>query len=580
MNIIGINEASCATACLLQDGKVAACISEERLSRIKNQACFPIKAVQECLRLTKLTPDDIDQVILSSTQSPPAIHTGQGYYAWATSTRRYHWFNCLAWMRHQIKCWKMFDYILVRLVGPLFGYYTRKQRVELVTRLTGIKPERISFVDHHLAHAYAAIYGSGWADDDLLVITIDGEGDMISSTVGTWKKKTYQRIAQSRFTDSLGGYYAAVTLYLGMKPHEHEYKVMGMAPYASGKEVDDIVKKFKDCLRIDTKTLSIWSRYQIHVLDRYYAKFLRYRRFDHIAAATQKHLENLLVQLIKAAVARTGLHTLVVGGGVFMNVKANQLLAGLLEVERFFVVPSCGDESLALGSCYYGHHSAKGGNAEAITHLYWGNAPDETGFPDKARQMGFAVEKPSDMTARVVDLLVAGEIVARCAGRMEFGARALGNRSILADPTSPAVVERINRAIKHRDFWMPFAPVILEEHVADFVARPESMQKVNPAFMMHAFDTTPSGAQALQGAIHPYDKTARAQVLRREQNPGYYDIIKAFGERTGRYGLLNTSFNIHGYPIVCTTEDALQVLKDSGLKYLVLGSYLVHKPKD
>lgn len=579
MNIIGINEAACATACVMTDGNIAACISEERLSRVKNQVGFPAKAVQECLRVAGLTAPDIDLVVLSSTQSPPAIPTAHGYYTWATETGQKNWFNALVWMRNRIKFWKSLDYWVTRAFGPLVGAYTRRQRARVAAQVTGVAPQKIAFVDHHLAHAMGAIYGSGWADQDLLVLTVDGEGDMISATVGTWQKGGYQRLSASRFTDSVGGYYAAVTGLLGMKRHEHEYKVMGLAPYAGGPEVEPIAGFFAREIDFEPASMTFRTRTHAHRMEERFARFLRRKRFDHIAGAAQLHLERIMCRLVTTAVARTGQHRIVASGGVFMNVKANQVIAKLSGVEKFFVMPSSGDESLAVGACYYGHQQLARTRPASFAVLYWGNRPDETEVRKKAEPQGFRVEQPDDMAGRVAELLAAGEIVARCAGRMEFGARALGNRSILADPTAPAVVERINRAIKHRDFWMPFAPVILAEKVRDFIADHALTVKVNPAFMMYAFDTTPAGVQNLAGALHPYDKTIRPQVLRREQNPEYYDIIHKFGERTGRFALLNTSFNIHGYPIVCTTEDALQVLRDSGLEHLVLGSYLIHKKK-
>ena len=578
MIILGINEGHCSTATLLRDGEIVACISEERLSRRKNQSGFPVKSVKECLDLAGLKPGDVDQMLLSSSQAPPLVLDVEGYSSWSTAHRTKHWFTHLAGLRDCFKGSKNFDLAVARFFGPIVGRRTCKQRIEVASKQSGIPPSKIDFVDHHVAHGMSAIFGSGWAKDDLLVLTVDGEGDLLSATVGTWKGGQYNIIARSYFTDSPGHFYTGVTALLGMKRLEHEYKVMGLAPYATGPEVEVVRELLSHEIGFDTNTLTFWSKVHSHRFEQHLEKVLYRKRFDYIAAGTQLHLENMLCQMVEASVKRTGINSVVAAGGSFMNVKANLSITRLPCVRRFFVTPSCGDESLGIGACYYGHHRSAGGKLPApIRDLYLGREPDIAGIDEKAAKLGFTVERTDALPRRVAELLARGEIVGRCAGRMEFGARALGNRSILADPTAPDVVERINRAIKHRDFWMPFAPVVDAAHAADYIDEPALLDKSVATFMMMAYDTTPRGKKDLQGGLHPYDKSIRAQVLTPQHNPGYYAILSEFGKLTGRHGLLNTSFNIHGFPIVSTADEALDVLVQSGLDHLIIGPVLIHK---
>jgi carbamoyltransferase len=261
-------------------------------------------------------------------------------------------------------------------------------------------------------------------------------------------------------------------------------------------------------------------------------------------------------------------------GGVFMNVKANKRISELPEVDSFEAFPSCGDETLSIGA-YYLEAARHFGDATVnpLEHFYLADAPQEHDVLAALKNSGYYYERPADIADAVAQLLSDGHPVARCAGAMEFGARALGNRSILADPKSQDVVRVINRMVKKRDFWMPFAPMVKEERQHDYIKNPKNLRS---PFMMMTFDTR-ENFRELIAAVHNADLTCRAQILAREHNPAMHDIVTAFERRTGGGVILNTSFNLHGFPIVRTAEEALGVLRDSGLEYLQVGDYLVHK---
>jgi carbamoyltransferase len=300
-------------------------------------------------------------------------------------------------------------------------------------------------------------------------------------------------------------------------------------------------------------------------------------RFDNIAAACQQHFEDLIVQWVRNAVAATGLHKVACAGGLFLNVKANKRLRELPEIEDIFFYPACDDGGTPVGAAleaYVRFCERDGRKPDRIPlgHVYYGSTySDETIETALARKGYRHRAQRIDRLDEVIGELVArGKIVARFAGGTEWGPRALGNRTILADPRDLRVVKRLNSAIKQRDFWMPFAPSILEERSQDYLV------DTRPApYMIEAFDTT-ERASELAAALHPQDGTARPQTVN-AWNPGYRRALESFQQETGVGGILNTSFNLHGYPIVGTPEVALWTFENSALDALAIGSYLVTK---
>ena len=569
MKILGINDAHNASACVVEDGVVRAALQEERLTRVKNEFCFPHRAVEWVLSETDTKPQDVDYVAMSSHH--------------ITSP-----WNSEALMAHlaSLRSPKTKLRRLARLT-PAMDYVRRKRRSERMAEIdrAGLPPDRARFVDHHTAHAAAAYQGAPFSAEDTLVLTADGEGDGLCASVRIGSAGLLNPpLATVAASHSVGFMYSMVTFLLGMVPYEHEYKLMGLAPYASERGAAEGYRRFAGLFEFEDSGLS-WRRASgvpdMFYSDRFFLERLRYQRFDNIAAGMQRYTEEHMLQWVRHCVRATGIRRLAVGGGVFMNVKLNKAIAELDEVEDVFVFPSCGDETNSMGSAFHVYAQVASGadRRPAITpigNVYWGPEPGDDRLPaliDHLRRDGYHVTEPEDIDVAVADLLADGAIVARARGRMEFGARALGNRSILADPTQPDAVKIINAMVKKRDFWMPFAPAILAEHSNDYLVNPK---KVPSPYMIMAFDTT-KRRRDFPAAIHPYDETARPQLVTEDHNPDFHRLISRFHERTGRAVLLNTSFNLHGFPIVSSAEDAIGVLRESGLRYLAVDRYLISK---
>jgi len=374
-----------------------------------------------------------------------------------------------------------------------------------------------------------------------------------------------------------------VTLLLGMKAGEHEYKVMGLAPYASAASAEHAASALRQVFDLveEDPCRFAWTR-----------RGPRYRllleatlglRFDAIAGGAQRMLEETLARWARLMRSRHGGERVALGGGVFMNVKANMLLAAEDWVRDLFVFPSCGDESNAAGAAYLGYldlcsRAAVPPEPRPFGPAYLGPDLDAGAVDALIRSRDLAsrhrVSEHARIEEKIAELLVSDGVVARCAGRMEFGARALGNRSILANPSDHRVVGLINRMIKNRDFWMPFAPSVLREREADYLVNPKGL---GSPYMMLAFPTNPKRRDEIIAAVHPHDGTARAHILDEAWNPHYHRVIREFERRTGIGAVLNTSFNLHGEPLVCSAEDALDTFERSGLPHLAIGHWLISK---
>ena len=450
-------------------------------------------------------------------------------------------------------------------------------------KATKISKEKIEFVDHHSAHVYTAYYGSpNYAKGKKLILTLDAMGDGVCATVSIGEDEKIKRIATTSYGNSIGDLYAYVTAYLGMKMGEHEYKVMGMAAYASQKHVDRVYDKIKNWIWVDKGSLIFKAKIFSHVFYRFLNKPFKNERFDNISGAIQKFAEELIISWASASINKTKVYDLVCAGGVFMNVKANQKIMELPGVKSLFIFPSCGDESTAIGAAYYVYQNAREydnslSRIESIEELYFGPEFTEKEISmelKKPKYKKYKVRKVTAMEKEIASLISNRKIVARFAGRMEWGARALGNRSILTHPQNLEGVRDINEQIKSRDFWMPFACSILSEKMDKYIINPK---KVAGQYMILAYDTNKLGAEKLRAAIHQYDFSVRPQEVMKKYNPRYHKLISEFEKLTGTGAVLNTSFNLHGYPIVCSPEDALYVFENSGLEYLALENFLVSK---
>lgn len=563
--VLGITDGHNAGACLLKNGKIEYAISEERISRNKNEAGYPKLAIEKILKLSNTKMEEIHTVALAGKFS----HEKKFYSNW-------DWYK--VGYENQLEDNKKSKRINFE--------EQLKNRKKAIVKHLGINEKKITVVEHHLSHAASAYLASSWINnEEVLILTCDGSGDGISSTVNIGQNGKIRRIAKTENSASLGKIYSRITLLLGMKPWEHEYKIMGLAPYADETGVSKSKKVLDELLEVKESSLEFNMKSKLSM--NYCYDFLKTRlenhRFDWIAGGIQQLTEELLKKWVINALKKTGCRKIVCAGGVFMNVKANMHISELELVDDIFIFPSGGDESLAIGSAMYVYSEildkiSQKIHLEPLGPIYLGmefsDLEIEDGIKENQLQTGFSVEFSKDIEKQSAELLSQGEIVARFKDRMEWGARSLGNRSILADPSSFEKVRDINLAIKQRDFWMPFAPSIISEKQEEYIENPK---KIKAPYMVMGFHTKEKAHKELSSAIHSYDFTARPQLLEKDYNTSYYDLIDNFEKHTGISALLNTSFNLHGYPIVCTPTDAINTLKKSGLKYLAIGNYLISK---
>jgi carbamoyltransferase len=587
MYILGLYTGHTATAALLKDGVIIAVASEERFVNVKNYLGFPKQASLWCLEYAGITGADLDRVVLCNLYSAP-IHTTDQSGAISVLTPLYRAISSVRSGFRRLSFYLPFikpvNRLVYRTFTKLISRITVNKEKSFTAKHLNVAKDKIVNYEHHLLHAATAYYASPFNTEKALVLTLDAEGDWLCSTVNIFEGLTHKRVAATPREHSLGWLFLYVTQYLGMKPMEHEYKVMGLAPYAKEQHVDKLYQKIKNIITLDKKNpLRFTSRLSTQDSLWYLKKILWGYRFDNIAGAFQKLLEQRMLEWVKSAIKETGVSTVIFSGGAFMNVKANMLIAALPEIKKSFFMPSAGDESIPIGACYLGYidlMAEKGETAklQPLTDLYLGDqySDKEIGkyVKSKGLEKKYIVKHYADIETEVANLLASNQVVARFAGRMEWGARSLGNRAILANPKNPDVVMVINEQMKDRDFWMPFAPSVLEERINDYCQNPRNLYV---PYMIVGMESTDLGRSELKAAMHPYDFTIRPQAVRAGWNPRYHTLIKAFEKQTGIGGILNTSFNLHGFPIVRQPKDALYAFEHSGLRHLAIENYLISK---
>lgn len=567
MKILGIHDGHNASACLYEDGKILGALQEERIRRIKNWSGIPTKAIGWVLEYTNIKKEDIDVIAIHSEHMP----------APKTKDELLNEYKSVDTLKYRVKKYVRHTF--------LKKFLTEKRKAERFKEISniGFDKSKIRFINHHQCHAAAAYYGYGNFNEPVLVLTNDGAGDCICASVNIGEKEKIRRIETVADSESIGNLYAVITFMMGMVPLEHEYKIMGMAPYADLKGVEKVFSMLMDRFEFDKTNPLRWRR-KGNMPETYFAfpylkKLFGLQRFDAVMGGIQKFTEAMLAQWVKNCIKHTGSHKIVLSGGVFMNVKANKLIMELPEVEDLFVYPSCGDETNAMGACYKVYADEVGiKDIKPLEDFYFGPSYSDDEVLDAINNFKFEnckveFEKSDNIEKEVALLLKNGEAVARFAGREEFGARSLGNRAILADPSRTDIIRVINEMIKCRDFWMPFACSVLEECANDYLINPKN---IKAPYMILTFDTTEK-VNDIKAGTHPYDNTIRPQIVSKIHNDRYHKLINEFKNLTGIGAVLNTSFNLHGYPIVHTPKDALEVLDKSGLQYLAMENILIRK---
>jgi len=569
-----------SAAALLVDGKICAAAQEERFSRRKNDAAYPAQAIDYCLSSAGLVPDRLDGVVfydkplvkferLLSSALQTAPH-GFGFFRAAMPS----------WIRE--KLW---------LPGRL-----RKQ-------LPG--GAEYLFASHHQSHAAAAFYPSPF--EQAAILTIDGVGEWSTCSYGVGKGEHIALCEEMRFPHSLGLLYSTFTAYLGFRVNEGEYKVMGLAPYGTPRYVDLILERLVH--RHGDGSFSLDMRFFGFLAGQnmFNANFLRLfgqppRHPDDaleehhldVAASIQKACEELFLGLARYVHERTGEKNLCLAGGVALNSVANGRLLREGPFEQVWIQPAAGDAGSALGAAYVGHLALGGALPQKDGHdlmcgALLGPEYDETTISAALEKAGVQGEKleGGELLRRAAEALAGGKIIGWFQGRMEFGPRALGCRSILADARVPDMQSRLNRSIKFREGFRPFAPAILAERASEFV----DLECESPYMLLvcPVADTQRREVEDREGldrlrqvrstipAVTHVDYSARVQTVDRGRNPLFYALLKRFETLTGCPVVVNTSFNVKDEPIVCTPEDAVNCYKDTGIDVLAIGNYWVEK---
>lgn len=585
--ILGINPTHNTSAAIMVDGKIMAAVQEERFSRRKNDRGLPIKSIEFCLREAGVAARDLTCVALPSGDEFPFLLSTLEDTSLVKPNALVLLNNIYHYLRYKIlhnACYifpvlSYLDYAVTLFLNRFIAPKFRGNYKKLLSKYCAVDPEKIVYFKHHQTHAATAYFASSFASGGkrTLVFCADGGGGDVAETVWICRGREMRLVSKTPIFTALAYMYMYTTLYLGLTPVEDEYKVMGLAAYAKSDKVASLVSELCKFLYVDKKDLRFKSIVSTNVFYKFLPKIYFGKRFDVIAGAIQEFSEQKVLEWVEAACAKYKISQAVFSGGLFANVVINQKIVEQSKLKKFFFMPSPGDESNCFGSCYLGFLENNPREIpKELDNLYLGPSFGEQ-LRDvilKARKSGFDVKKPKDINHAVAKLLTEGKIVARFAGRAEFGARALGNRSILADASRYEARDEINRFVKSRDFWMPFAPSIISTRESEYLINPK---KVLAPFMAMTFATKQKAREDLKAAIHPYNKTARAQIVYEKDNSDYFRLLEQYSSLGGKGGLLNTSFNLHGEPIVCTPVDALNTFSKSGLRYLQLEDYLIEK---
>jgi len=559
------------SAALFVDGELVAAAEEERFIRDKHaKGRFPYEATRYCLAEAGIQPGQVDVVAFPYAKIPLFGSAARWHYA----------------ARH----WYAPDRALTALLHGNRRYHRNRSLLEKLVADLGINHARLEMVEHHLAHASSAYHLSGFKEKTA-ILGIDGKGEYATTFFGYGENGRIHKIKEFYDPDSLGGVYGALTEYLGFEMLDGEFKVMGMAPYGNPQRFDfsRLIEYNDRDFKVNTRLVNViglrrWKNAQGKGM--YFSpKLVDWlgppRAGDEIddpyvdyAASMQDLLEKVSLGLIEHYLGDILKETgkLAFAGGVALNVKLNQRILARDDVQELFVQPAASDAGTAIGAASY-VANRMGDEIQPMRHAYLGPAytNEQCIAAVEAHPRKPAWECIEDTPQRTAKLLADGNPVAWFQGRMEFGPRALGNRSILGAPNVPGIADRINEQIKYRERWRPFCPSILDR------VAPDMLQTDHPApYMTITFDVGEGWKERVPEVVHE-DGTARAQVVTRETNPRYYELIEELEKHTGNGVILNTSLNRRGEPMVCSPEDALNMFYGSDLQYLVMEDILVTK---
>jgi carbamoyltransferase len=564
VNILGIWDGHDAGAALLVDGRLRAAINEERLTRRKLEVRFPERAIAACLSIAGLPPSRIDRV--AATTSDPAKTLGRW---WPASKERYYAIRRrtaapgpLEWLTRGVK---------YRMTEWRPGWLSRRLSTMAIGRelgRLGLGHAALDLVDHHEAHAAGAAWASGF--DACAVLTIDGVGDGLSSTVSSFRDGRLTRVAASPARESLGVFFEHVTHLLNMRELEDEGKVMALADY--GSPIADEANPLLGLVRVRDGVIQ--TARPGHALLRPLARIHWRYPNEQFAFLAQRAVERTVVALVRDAVRLTGLPRLALAGGVVSNVKATRSARLESGLEDLYVSPHMGDGGLPLGAAASAAARAGERMAVDLSRLDLGPGYDVAEIEPALAAAGLRAERVARLDHAVGKLLAEGQIVMWFQGRMEYGPRALGHRSVLARPDRTDLRDRLNLALKRRVWYQPFCPSLLAGDAARVLA--DWTNGRNHAMTM-AYAVAPEFRPHLAG-VTSIDGTCRPQFVP-DDDPGPFAALLREAKRLWHVGaVLNTSFNIHGEPLVCTPAEGVDVFVRSGADWLAIGPYLVPRP--
>lgn len=554
MNVLGLSAYyHDSAACLVRDGKVVAAVDEERFSRIKHDFSFPIQAARDCLRQGGIDSGALDAVAF---YEKPLSKLERGLAGSA---------DLAAWnLDHFIRVSSRLD----EIVAEAIGY--RKE---------------ILYLEHHLSHAASAFLPSLF--EDAAILTVDGAGEWATTAIFSGQGSSITKLREIRYPDSLGLFYSAMTAFLGFEVNEGEYKLMGLASYGRPRYVDrldGVLRLHADGSFRLTPEFFSYARHRdgmfTDALSRHLGMAPRApqdpvtEQHMDMAASMQAVLEQALLGLARAARDATGAHHLCLAGGVAHNVVANSMIRQSGLFDDMFIQPAAGDSGGALGAALYAYHRLSGAPRLRLpydTCLGPSYGDDEIRAALDSEALDYEEMAPDEMCRHVAALLSRDFIIGWFQGRLEYGPRALGCRSILANPRNAAMKDIVNERVKFREQFRPFAPAVLEERAEDYFA----LNGDSP-FMLFAPNVHPGKRDVIPAVTH-VDGTARAQTVSAERYPLFHRLISEVGRISGVPVVLNTSFNIKGEPIVCAPIDAVRCFLHTDIDYLAIGRFLVRK---
>ncbi len=591
MDILGV---SCfyhdSAAVLLRDGELVAASMEERLTRKKHDSSFPTRAINFCLEQGGINGADLDYVVF---YEKPMVKVGRILQTALNTFPR---------------SWDFWREAVTAYVSEKFWIKS------LLQQNLGVRADQILFCDHHMSHAASAFFASPY--EEAAVITVDGVGEWTTTTTGHARgsftdgsQNNIELFAEQRFPHSLGLLYSAFTAFLGFRVNNGEYKVMGMSPYGDPTYVDKVKKlitlhddgsfhlnmdyfsyHYSATNSFNDKFIKLFGEPRVHSDEFFTARsepsranepgVERNQYYADIARSIQVVTEEALINMANALHKRTQAKYLVMAGGVALNSVANYKLLMETPFEDIYIQPAAGDDGGALGAALWAYHLVLGQPRKLVmTHAYYGQEYSDDEIRAFLESEGIPYqyfENDDALLDRVVDEIMDQKVIGLFQGRFEWGPRALGNRSILADPRRAEMKEIVNSKIKFREPFRPFAPVVPNDRAAEFFDYPDVENAHLPRFML-AVSPVPEDKRDVAPATTHEGGTGRLQTIDKDTNPRYYELVRRFGEATGVPILINTSFNLRGEPIVSTPANAWWTFSNSGIDWLMMGQFLVGK---